>query len=147
MPGSGYVSGTDLNRQIQTGRTLLPNGVFIGLLLPALVEAIAFFSFLSYMQRKEREEIFALRLSGATRAQCFGVSFGRRALEALFGYLVSALCFFPWLIPLSSAAYAMFYLGQAVAILYVLLILLLRTSKETKWAFYRKHPRKEETDD
>ena len=132
---SSYVSGKQLNEEYIRGRTNIPTGFFVLFLIPFLLDLLAIFSFLSSLQRKMRDEILSLRLAGAKLHQCRAIILIRRLLEAFAGFLVSLLAL-PFLIPLAESLPLLLLLGEGIEVLYVVILLAIRSNSESKKAFY-----------
>ncbi len=132
---SSYVSGKQLNEEYIRGRTNIPTGFFVLFLIPFLLDLFAIFSFLSSLQRKMRDEILSLRLAGAKLHQCRAIILTRRLLEAFAGFLISLLAL-PFLIPLAESLPLLLLLGEGIEVLYVVILLAIRSNSESKKAFY-----------
>ncbi|MGM9813783.1 MAG: ABC transporter permease [Candidatus Enteromonas sp.] len=142
-PGGTFISGKEFNDQIRAGRTAIPSGIYFAMLVPALIEVFALFAFVSVLQRKTREEIFALRLVGASKAQCRRLLWGKSFLQSSIGFVLSFLLFLPWTIPLTASTPVLLPLGEGICFAFILLLMTIFSGRELKKAFYQRPNREE----
>lgn len=129
------ISGKTLNDEYKEGYTIFQPMFYVGFLIPYLFACISMFFILSSMQTLSMKENDILYLLGMKKRNLYFLVLNERTLEMLLGFLASILIFTPILIPITKTFFYVAFINFAIQLLYVLLILIFYTLKETKRKF------------
>lgn len=135
---SAFRSGKALNEQHSLAHKSIPLVFYVGLLLPSLFEVVIAFGIISSLNRKGFSDIYALRLIGAKRSQCFLCFFLPQLCELLCAFLVNFAVSYPILLVVFPGFAFALSLGEIIIFLYASLCVLASSNHGCRLAFSSK---------
>ncbi len=130
--------GSERNKQVKDGYNIYLPLFYVCFLVPFTFCTLSFTRIIAGMQKDSRNEIAVFRAFGRKRHNSFRLVMVERLLEVLASFLVSSFFFLPVYIFAYHFSIGATLIYSTITLLYVLLVVLLKSNSEVKKAYSQK---------